>query len=125
VSSALAADADAPREPGGKALVLFVVMRKGAALDRATVLRIKRALKDGASAAHVPSAVVAVDDLPMTFSGKLSEAALQDALNGRPIRNRAALRNPDAVERAVAAFRALDFAHPRHGSTARLEPRTV
>ena len=114
VSLAMAVDADAPREPGGKLLVLFVVLRAGAALDRPLTLRIKRALKEGGSAAHVPAAVVAVDQLPTTFSGKLSEASLQDALNGRPIRNRGALRNPDAVERAVAALRGAGV-HVAHG----------
>jgi hypothetical protein len=36
-----------------------------------------------------------------TFSGKRSEAAMQDALNGRPVRNRAALRNPGAIDKAL------------------------
>lgn len=110
VAHALAVDADAPREPGGKRLVLYVVMRPGHALDRALTLRIKRALKERASPAHVPAAIVAVDELPVTFSGKIAEAAMQDALSGRPVRNVKALRNPAAIERAVAALRALDGA---------------
>jgi acetoacetyl-CoA synthetase len=106
VAHALAVDADAPREPGGKRLVLYVVMRPGHALDRALVLRMKRALKERASPAHVPAAIVAVDELPVTFSGKIAEAAMQDALSGRPVRNLKALRNPAAIDRAVAALRA-------------------
>jgi acetoacetyl-CoA synthetase len=49
--------------------------------------------------------VVAVDELPVTFSGKVSERAMQDALNCRPVRNRAALRNPEALDKALEALR--------------------
>jgi acetoacetyl-CoA synthetase len=80
-------------------------MRRGALLDRALTLRIKKVLKEGASSAHVPAAVVAVDELPATFSNKISETAMQDALSGRPVRNLAALRNPDAIEKAIDAWR--------------------
>jgi acetoacetyl-CoA synthetase len=106
VAQAMAVDAEAPAEPGGKQLVLFVVLRSGAELDRGLTFRIKKALKEQASPAHVPALVVAVDELPATFSNKLSEQAMQDALNGRPVRNRAALKNPASVERAVEALRA-------------------
>lgn len=102
VACAMAADQEAPGEPGGKRLVLLVVTRPGAALDRALELRIKKELKLRASAAHVPSVVVQVEDLPTTFSGKRSEAALQDALAGRPVRNRSALRNPACLDDIVA-----------------------
>ncbi len=108
VAAALAADADAPHEPGGKRLVLFVVLQAGVKLDRGLALRTKKALRDRASAAHVPAAIVQVSELPTTFSGKLSEAAMQDALNGRPVRNLAALRNPGSVEKALAALRSLE-----------------
>jgi acetoacetyl-CoA synthetase len=105
VAQAMAVDEDAPEEPGGKRLVLFVSLRQQQSLDRPLALRIKKALKERASAAHVPAAIVEVRELPVTFSGKLSEAAMQDALNGRPVRNRAALRNPGAIDAAVAALR--------------------
>jgi acetoacetyl-CoA synthetase len=108
VAHALAVDADAPREPGGKRLVLYVVMRPGHRLDRALTLRIKRALKERASPVHVPAAIVAVEELPVTFSGKIAEAAMQDALSGRPVRNLKALRNPAAIERALAALHAAE-----------------
>jgi acetoacetyl-CoA synthetase len=114
----MAVDAAAPAEPGGKRLVLFVVLRHGITLDRALTLRIKKELKQGASAAHVPAVVVAVDELPATFSNKLSEAALQDALNGRPVRNLSALRNPGAIEHALDRWR-------RAGDLAALVSTTV
>jgi hypothetical protein len=49
--------------------------------------------------------VVKVDELPMTFSSKASESALQDALCGRAVRNLAALRNPSSIAKAVDALR--------------------
>ncbi len=112
VAQAMAVDEDAPREPGGKRLVLFVVLKPGHTLDRPFTLRIKKELKERASPAHVPAAVVAVDELPVTFSGKLSEAAMQDALNGRPVRNRAALRNPASVDKALEALHPPELAPP-------------
>ena len=107
IAEAMAVDKDAPQEPGGKQLVLFVVLRPGLLLDRGLTLRIKKVLKQRASAAHVPSVIVQVDELPTTFSGKRSEAAMQDALNGREMRNRTALRNPRSV---VEALRRLESA---------------
>jgi acetoacetyl-CoA synthetase len=101
VAHAMAVDQDAPLEPGGKRLVLFVVTKPGLALDRALSLRIKREIKTRASMAHVPAVVVQVAELPVTHSGKPSEAALQDALSGRPVRNRESLRNPHSIERAM------------------------
>jgi acetoacetyl-CoA synthetase len=110
VSEAMAVDKDAPQEPGGKRLVLFVVLRPGHSLDRELTMRIKKELKQRASPAHVPSVVVEVDELPTTFSGKRSEAALQDALNGREVRNRTALRNPGSIDEALRRLDRLENA---------------
>jgi acetoacetyl-CoA synthetase len=105
VTQAMAVDVDAPEVPGGKELVLFVVLRPGVELDRGLTLKMKKALRESASAAHVPEVVVKVDELPMTFSSKASESALQDALCGRAVRNLAALRNPSSIAKAVDALR--------------------
>jgi len=90
---------------GASRLVLLTVMRDGEELDDELVLRIRRTIGRHASALHVPERVVAVDELPVTHSGKRSERAGRDAVNGRAIANRAALANPDSVDgvaRAVA-----------------------
>ena len=42
--------------------------------------------------------IVAVDDIPRTRSGKLTELAVADVVNGRAVRNREALANPEALE---------------------------
>uniref|UniRef100_UPI001C4E2B83 hypothetical protein n=1 Tax=Candidatus Entotheonella palauensis TaxID=93172 RepID=UPI001C4E2B83 len=38
-----------------------------------------------------------VPDLPMTFSGKLSARAIRDAVNGNPVINTHAIRNPECL----------------------------
>ncbi|MBK7861273.1 MAG: acetoacetate--CoA ligase [Archangiaceae bacterium] len=107
VAQAMAVDEDAPDEPGERRLLLFVKLRPGHTLDPSLRRDIKLALKTDGSPNHVPAVIVQVDELPMTSNGKLSEAALQDALHGRAVRNRAALKNPGAIDRALAARRQL------------------
>jgi acetoacetyl-CoA synthetase len=79
-------------------LVLLVSLQEGVALDRALTLRIKKELSQKGSANHVPAVIAQVASLPTTHSGKLSERAVRDALNGRAAVNRAALRNPESID---------------------------
>lgn len=88
----------APNDPGGSRLVLLVVLRSGLVLDRPLTLRIKKELRQRCSMAHVPSVIVQVNELPTTHNGKRSERAARDALNGRPVANLSALRNPGALQ---------------------------
>jgi acetoacetyl-CoA synthetase len=104
VEAAMAVAADAPDEPGGTRIVLLVVLREGEVLDRALTHRIKRAVRDGASADHVPSRVVAVPALPVTLNGKRSERAARDIVNGRAPANLSALRDPDLPARISEAL---------------------
>lgn len=97
IEATAATDQEYPAEPGGRRLVLLVVLKPSAVLDRALVLRIKKSLRDGLSQHHVPHLIVAVPALPMTFSGKISERAIHDVLAGRPVRNLVAIRNPEAL----------------------------
>jgi len=39
-----------------------------------------------------------VDDIPRTKSGKIVELAVRDVVAGRPVKNREALANPEALE---------------------------
>ena len=94
VLEALAVEQRAENAPGGTRLVLLVVLRAGERLDGALVARIRRALAQRGSAALVPDVVIRLDELPATHNGKRSEAAARDAVNGLPIADRAALRNP-------------------------------
>jgi acetoacetyl-CoA synthetase len=98
VRASMAVEQADPRDPGGSRMVLLVVMREGAILDRPLTLRLKKEISVRLSLAHVPAIIAAVPDLPTTFSGKASEKAARDALNGRPIVNLAALRNPGSLD---------------------------
>jgi len=82
----------------GSRLVLLVVLREGAELGGELILRIRREIATQTTAVHVPELVVAVEELPVTHSGKRSERAGRDAVNGRRPANAAALANPDSVE---------------------------
>ncbi len=106
ITAAMAVEQRAPDEPGGSRLVLLVVLRPGAALDRPLALRIKRELSQRRSMAHVPAVIAQVDALPVTLNGKPSERAARDAVNGAAAVNRAALRNPECLD-AIAAHPAL------------------
>jgi acetoacetyl-CoA synthetase len=41
---------------------------------------------------------VAVADIPRTKSGKIVELAVREVVHGRPVMNREALANPEALE---------------------------
>jgi acetoacetyl-CoA synthetase len=78
-------------------VVALLVMAEGAALDAAFVAELRRDLAERLSTAHVPDLFVAVPELPVTHSGKLSESAARRAVSGRPVENEAALRNPQSL----------------------------
>jgi acetoacetyl-CoA synthetase len=46
----------------------------------------------------VPRRIVAVDDIPRTISGKITELAVRDVIHGRPVSNTEALANPSALD---------------------------
>ncbi|SAK44630.1 acetoacetyl-CoA synthetase [Caballeronia pedi] len=94
------------RETGIERLVLLVTLKPGAQLNGPLIARIRRDLVRRTSAAHVPDVIAAVDDLPVTHSGKLTEAAVRNAVNGLDVTNAAALRNPASLD-AIRAHPAL------------------
>jgi acetoacetyl-CoA synthetase len=86
------------RRDGDVRVVLFVVLREGAVLDEALRGRIRQVLRDNASPRHVPAVILEVDDIPRTRSGKISELAVRDTVEGRPVANTEALLNPEALD---------------------------
>src|SRR2546425_460437 len=111
VAEAMAVEQYAEDEPGGTRLVLLVVLRGGAVLERSLEARIRSELARRGSVVFVPARIAQVEELPVTHSGKRSEAAARDAVNGRPVRNRDALRNPDSLD-AIARVPALSASAP-------------
>jgi len=106
VAEALAVEQRDVDGRGRNRIVLLVVPRPGSNLDGELTIRIRRAIARHTTPLHVPRLVVAVDALPVTHSGKRSEKAARDAVNGVVAVNQRALRNPEALEMirgAVAA----------------------
>jgi acetoacetyl-CoA synthetase len=79
-------------------IVLFVRLKEGAVLDDRLAAAIKAQIRSGASPRHVPAKIVAVADIPRTKSGKIVELAVREVVHGRPVRNREALANPEALD---------------------------
>ena len=82
---------------GDVRVVLFVKLRPGVALDEDLTARIKTQIRNGATPRHVPARVVQVADIPRTKSGKIVELAVRDVVHGRPVKNKEALANPEAL----------------------------
>jgi acetoacetyl-CoA synthetase len=79
-------------------IVLFVRLREGLSLDSALVDRIRKRIREYASPHHVPRKILQVGDIPRTISGKITELAVREVIHGRPVANREALANPQALE---------------------------
>jgi len=83
---------------GDVRVVLFVRLRDGCELDEAMVGRIRDRIRRNTTPRHVPARVVQVADIPRTKSGKIVELAVRSVVHGRPIANREALANPEALD---------------------------
>ncbi|OJU06328.1 MAG: acetoacetate--CoA ligase [Rhizobium sp. 63-7] len=78
-------------------VVLFVRLAPGVTLTDDLVKAIKTRIRTGASPRHVPAKIVAVADIPRTKSGKIVELAVREVVHGRPVKNKEALANPEAL----------------------------
>ena len=82
---------------GDVRVVLFVKTKDNRPLDETLVKRIKQAIRAGASPRHVPAVILQVSDIPRTKSGKIVELAVREVIHGRPVKNKEALANPEAL----------------------------
>ena len=83
---------------GDQRVILFVKLMEGVSLTEELKTKIKAALRDNASPRHVPSVIIAVPDIPYTFSMKKVESAVTNIVNGRTVSNRDALVNPESLD---------------------------
>ncbi len=79
-------------------IVLFVILRPGAELTESLAMKIRQQIRQNASPHHVPAKILQVSDIPRTRNGKIAELAVRSLLHGRPVKNRHALANPEALE---------------------------
>lgn len=83
---------------GDVRVVLFVRLAEGVALDDALTGAIKNRIRTGCTPRHVPAKIIAVSDIPRTKSGKIVELAVREVVHGRPVKNKEALANPEALD---------------------------
>jgi acetoacetyl-CoA synthetase len=79
-------------------VVLFVKLAQGVRLDDALVKKIKTVIRDQCSPRHMPAKIIQVTDIPVTLNNKKVEIAVRNMIEGKPVTNRDALANPEALE---------------------------
>ncbi|MEW6113741.1 MAG: acetoacetate--CoA ligase [Thermodesulfobacteriota bacterium] len=79
-------------------VVLFVKLAQGVQLDDALVKKIKTVIRDQCSPRHMPAKIIPVTDIPVTLNNKKVEIAVRNMIEGKPVTNRDALANPEALE---------------------------
>lgn len=79
-------------------IILFVKLADGTTLADEFKGKIRVALRENGSPRHVPAEIVAVPDIPYTFSMKKVESAVTNLFNDRPVTNRDALLNPESLD---------------------------
>jgi acetoacetyl-CoA synthetase len=79
-------------------VVLFVVLRPGVKLDDAFAKRVRDQIRRNTTPRHVPEKVVQVVDIPRTINGKKVELAVLNVLQGKEVKNKDALANPEALQ---------------------------
>jgi acetoacetyl-CoA synthetase len=83
---------------GDTRVVLFVVMREGLLLTDMLQDSIRRRIRKNCTPRHVPEIIISVPDIPRTKSGKITELAVRDIIEGRPIKNAEALANAESLK---------------------------
>ena len=78
-------------------VILFVRLNPAFKLTKDLTDKIKSKIRMGASPRHVPSKIIAVQDIPRTKSGKIAELAVRDIIHNKEINNQTALANPECL----------------------------
>jgi acetoacetyl-CoA synthetase len=79
-------------------VILFVKMKPGHTLDEALQHRIRQAIRSSASPRHIPAKILEAPDIPYTLNMKKVELAVQKMIHGREVKNKDALKNPEALD---------------------------
>ncbi len=79
-------------------VILFVKMKEGCDLTEALREKIKKDIRINASPRHMPAKILSVPDIPYTLNMKKVELAVQKMVHGREVKNKDALKNPEALD---------------------------
>ncbi len=79
-------------------VILFIKLAEGVEFTHELVARIKKNIRENTTPRHVPAKVIPVKDIPVTLNGKKVEMAVRNVIEGKPVTNKDALANPEALE---------------------------
>jgi acetoacetyl-CoA synthetase len=79
-------------------VILFVKMKFGYDLTDELQQRIRKNIRSNASPRHVPAKIIKVPDIPYTLNMKKVELAVQKMIHGQEVKNKDALKNPEALD---------------------------
>jgi len=79
-------------------VVLFVKMAPGVELTDALKNKIRATIRTNASPRHVPQKIIEVPAIPYTLNMKKVELAVKKIIEGKPVLNKDALSNPEALD---------------------------
>ncbi|MDA3894889.1 MAG: acetoacetate--CoA ligase [Desulfobacteraceae bacterium] len=79
-------------------VILFVMMADDIELTDELKQKIKTLIRSNASPRHVPAKIIAVPDIPYTLNMKKVELAVKKMIENKPVLNKDALKNPEALE---------------------------
>ncbi|MBM3298900.1 MAG: acetoacetate--CoA ligase [Deltaproteobacteria bacterium] len=79
-------------------VLLFVRLAPGVEFNEALVNKIKKQIRENTTPRHVPAKILPVADIPVTLNGKKVELAVRNVIEGRPVTNKDALANPEALD---------------------------
>jgi acetoacetyl-CoA synthetase len=82
---------------GDVRIILFVKMKAGCELTDDLKNRIRADIRTGASPRHVPAKIIMTPDIPYTLNMKKVELAVKKMIHGREVKNKDALKNPEAL----------------------------
>lgn len=78
-------------------VILFVKMKVSYDLTDELQQRIRENIRWSVSPRHVPAKIIEVPDIPYTINMKKVELAVQKIIHGRQVKNKDALKNPEAL----------------------------
>ncbi len=76
---------------------MFVILNPKYQLNEYLINKLKLQIRKNASPRHVPRKIIRINDIPRTKSGKIVELSVKDIIEGKKIKNKEALANPESL----------------------------
>ena len=82
-------------------IILFVILNPKYQLNENLIKKLKMQIRKNASPRHVPRKIIRINDIPRTKSGKIVELSVKDIIEGKKIKNKEALANPESLNQFI------------------------